>query len=82
MNESITQPSEQPDQPTWIAMQSGLALLDLLAALKPETKSARHRLRTRLQAALQLSDPENWFHRRLLEQMLDELSETDGKDQP
>lgn len=69
----IKKPSELDAFQASLSMQVGLALLDLVAALKPEQEEARHKMRTQLQEALSNASADHWLHRDLLQQMLDEL---------
>lgn len=71
--EDINTPSTPGGDPSLLTMQVGLALLDLLAALKPEQEAERHKLRTRLQDAAKKANPADWLHCELLNRMQEEL---------
>lgn len=69
MKENINETPEPCDLPSSLAMQAGLALLDLVAALAPSEESERHKLRKHLAAALQEAKPDHWYHQELLREM-------------
>lgn len=69
MNEHITPTSEPCDLQESLAMQAGLALLDLLEAIAPAEEAERHKLRKRLEDSLQKAAPDHWYHRQLLQEM-------------
>lgn len=61
------------DYQSSLAMQAGLALLDLAAALRPKSQAARRNMRRQLRKAVRESDKANWFQRSLLEKMIQEI---------